>query len=68
MLSKVAPMLPLIQSKEVGSEFVGYLLKKSEGKIRKFWQRRKCSIKDGVMYISHSDVSFYYFTFLLFFF
>jgi len=30
MLSKVAPMLPLIQSKEVGSEFVGYLLKKSE--------------------------------------
>lgn len=55
-LTKAAPMLPFIQSQEVGSEFVGYLLKKSEGMIKKIWQKRKCSIKDGVMSISHSDV------------
>ena len=51
--------MPFVNSKEVGSEFVGYLLKKSEGKIKKIWQKRKCSIKDGIMSISHSDVSWF---------
>ncbi|XP_067937067.1 arf-GAP with SH3 domain, ANK repeat and PH domain-containing protein 2-like [Watersipora subatra] len=55
VLTKAAPLMPFIQSKEVGSEFVGYLMKKSEGMIKKVWQKRKCSIKDGVMSISHSD-------------
>jgi len=32
-------------------------LKKSEGMLKKMWQKRKCSIKDGIMGISHSDVS-----------
>lgn len=35
----------------------GYLLKKSEGRIKKVWQKRKCTIKDGLMFISHSDES-----------
>ena len=56
---QVSPRMPFVNSKEVGSEFVGYLLKKSEGKIKKIWQKRKCSIKDGIMSISHSDVSWF---------
>lgn len=35
---------------------VGNLLKKSDGKVRKVWQKRKCEIRDGFLYISHSDV------------
>ncbi|XP_060068133.1 arfGAP with SH3 domain, ANK repeat and PH domain-containing protein-like [Ylistrum balloti] len=35
----------------------GYLLKKSEGRIKKVWQKRKCIITDGLMFISHSDES-----------
>ena len=56
---QVSPRMPFVNSKEVGSEFVGYLLKKSEGKIKKIWQKRKCSIKDGIMSSSHSDVSWF---------
>ena len=39
-----------------GSQKTGYLLKKSEGKVRKVWQKRKCTIHDGIMLVSHSDV------------
>lgn len=39
-----------------GSQKTGYLLKKSDGKVRKVWQRRKCIIHDGIMLVSHSDV------------
>ncbi len=39
-----------------GYEKRGALLKKSEG-VRKVWQKRKCSIKDGYLSISHQDVS-----------
>uniref|UniRef100_A0A4W6CK04 ArfGAP with SH3 domain, ankyrin repeat and PH domain 1a n=1 Tax=Lates calcarifer TaxID=8187 RepID=A0A4W6CK04_LATCA len=42
-------------NKEFGSEKKGYLLKKSDG-LRKVWQRRKCSVKSGVLTISHSFV------------
>ncbi|XP_070395394.1 arfGAP with SH3 domain, ANK repeat and PH domain-containing protein isoform X4 [Dermacentor albipictus] len=34
---------------------IGYLLKKSDGKMRRVWQKRKCEVRDGYLYISHSD-------------
>ncbi|CAL1279946.1 unnamed protein product [Larinioides sclopetarius] len=34
---------------------IGNLLKKSDGKVRKVWQKRRCEIRDGFLYISHSD-------------
>ncbi|XP_062849937.1 arf-GAP with SH3 domain, ANK repeat and PH domain-containing protein 1a [Trichomycterus rosablanca] len=40
-------------NKEFGSEKKGYLMKKSVG-IRKVWQRRKCSVKGGILTISHA--------------
>uniref|UniRef100_A0A8C9U0I8 ArfGAP with SH3 domain, ankyrin repeat and PH domain 1a n=1 Tax=Scleropages formosus TaxID=113540 RepID=A0A8C9U0I8_SCLFO len=40
-------------NKEYGSEKKGYLLKKSDG-LRKVWQRRKCSVKGGILTISHA--------------
>ncbi|KAM9349484.1 arf-GAP with SH3 domain, ANK repeat and PH domain-containing protein 1a [Symphorus nematophorus] len=40
-------------NKEFGSEKRGNLLKKSDG-LRKVWQRRKCSVKNGVLTISHA--------------
>lgn len=34
----------------------GYLLKKSEGKMRvKAWRKRRCEISDGFLFIYHSD-------------
>ncbi|KAL4217594.1 Arf-GAP with SH3 domain [Mactra antiquata] len=42
-------------NKNHGSYKEGYLLKKSEGMLKKVWQKRKCCIKDGSMSISHSD-------------
>lgn len=34
----------------------GYLLKKSEGKMRvKAWRKRRCEVADGSLYIYHSD-------------
>ncbi|XP_029930679.1 arf-GAP with SH3 domain, ANK repeat and PH domain-containing protein 1a [Myripristis murdjan] len=40
-------------NKEFGCEKKGYLLKKSDG-LRKVWQRRKCSVKSGILTISHA--------------
>ncbi|XP_077207609.1 arf-GAP with SH3 domain, ANK repeat and PH domain-containing protein 1 isoform X2 [Paroedura picta] len=40
-------------NKEYGTEKKGYLLKKSDG-IRKVWQRRQCTVKNGIMTISHA--------------
>ncbi|ESO83203.1 hypothetical protein LOTGIDRAFT_179801 [Lottia gigantea] len=40
-----------------GSEKNGYLLKKSEGRMRRVWQKRKCGINNGIMSISHQDES-----------
>ncbi|XP_078542875.1 arf-GAP with SH3 domain, ANK repeat and PH domain-containing protein 1 isoform X1 [Lissotriton helveticus] len=40
-------------NKEYGSEKKGFLLKKSDG-LRKVWQRRKCTVKNGILTISHA--------------
>ncbi|KAK6167781.1 hypothetical protein SNE40_021731 [Patella caerulea] len=42
-------------NKAHGSEKNGYLLKKSEGRMRRVWQKRKCGINNGIMSISHQD-------------
>ncbi|XP_075197680.1 arf-GAP with SH3 domain, ANK repeat and PH domain-containing protein 2 [Anomaloglossus baeobatrachus] len=39
-------------NKEHGTERNGYLYKKSDG-IRKVWQKRKCSVKNGFLTIAH---------------
>lgn len=45
-------------NKQFGFNKLGYLLKKSEGKMRvKMWQKRKCEVKDGFIFIWHSDES-----------
>lgn len=45
-------------NKHYGYSKAGYLLKKSEGKMRvKVWQKRKCEVRDGFLYIYHSDES-----------
>uniref|UniRef100_A0A3P9KFL5 ArfGAP with SH3 domain, ankyrin repeat and PH domain 1b n=1 Tax=Oryzias latipes TaxID=8090 RepID=A0A3P9KFL5_ORYLA len=38
-------------NKEFGCEKKGYLMKKSDGKV---WQRRQCSVKGGILTISHA--------------
>ncbi|XP_069776610.1 arf-GAP with SH3 domain, ANK repeat and PH domain-containing protein 1-like isoform X6 [Narcine bancroftii] len=43
-------------NKEYGSEKKGYLLKKSDG-LRKVWQRRKCTVKNGYLTISHATTN-----------
>ncbi|XP_063063122.1 arf-GAP with SH3 domain, ANK repeat and PH domain-containing protein 1 isoform X2 [Engraulis encrasicolus] len=40
-------------NKEFGSEKKGHLMKKSDG-LRKVWQRRQCSVKGGMLTISHA--------------
>lgn len=40
-----------------GFEKEGNLLKKSEGRMKRIWQKRKCRIVNGIMSIGHSDVS-----------
>lgn len=43
-------------NKNYGFSKAGHLLKKSEGKMRvKVWQKRKCEVRDGFLYIYHSD-------------
>ncbi|UXI21512.1 hypothetical protein NH340_JMT07455 [Sarcoptes scabiei] len=45
-------------NKHYGCYKSGYLLKKSESKMRvKVWQKRKCEVKDGFLHIWHSDES-----------
>ncbi|XP_072417521.1 arf-GAP with SH3 domain, ANK repeat and PH domain-containing protein 2a [Chiloscyllium punctatum] len=43
-------------NKEHGTEKCGYLYKKSDG-IRKVWQKRKCTVKNGYLTISHGTVN-----------
>ncbi|XP_029451693.1 arf-GAP with SH3 domain, ANK repeat and PH domain-containing protein 2 isoform X3 [Rhinatrema bivittatum] len=43
-------------NKEHGTERSGNLYKKSDG-IRKVWQKRKCSVKNGFLTISHGTVN-----------
>ncbi|XP_021956640.1 arfGAP with SH3 domain, ANK repeat and PH domain-containing protein isoform X2 [Folsomia candida] len=42
-------------NKSVGVTKVGYLNKKSEGKMRRVWQKRKCAVQDGFLQIFHGD-------------
>ncbi|XP_039255228.1 arf-GAP with SH3 domain, ANK repeat and PH domain-containing protein 2-like isoform X2 [Styela clava] len=42
--------------KEFGNEKVGYLMKRSEG-LRKAWQKRKCTVSDGYLTISHNNAN-----------
>merc|ERR1719323_390128 len=35
----------------------GYLSKRSEGRLRNVWQRRKCEVRDGFLRIHHGDES-----------
>uniref|UniRef100_A0A8C8FML9 SH3 domain-containing protein n=1 Tax=Oncorhynchus tshawytscha TaxID=74940 RepID=A0A8C8FML9_ONCTS len=43
-------------NKEHGTERCGNLYKKSDG-IRKVWQKRKCSVKNGYLTISHGTLA-----------
>ncbi|KAB0359713.1 hypothetical protein FD754_003869 [Muntiacus muntjak] len=43
-------------NKEHGTERTGNLYKKSDG-IRKVWQKRKCSVKNGFLTISHGTAN-----------
>jgi len=45
-------------NKEHGFEKSGYMLKRSEGRMRRVWQRRRCVVREGMLSIGHSDVSF----------
>lgn len=43
-------------NKQHGSSRSGFLLKKSEGKVRKVWQKRRCEVRgDGFLSIYHAD-------------
>lgn len=43
-------------NKQHGSNRTGFLLKKSEGKVRKVWQKRRCEVRaDGFLSIYHAD-------------
>ncbi|KAG8226409.1 hypothetical protein J437_LFUL012505 [Ladona fulva] len=43
--------------KQAGTTRVGYLMKKSEGKMRKVWQKRKCQVSEGFLDVCHGDES-----------
>ncbi|XP_074541573.1 arf-GAP with SH3 domain, ANK repeat and PH domain-containing protein 2b isoform X2 [Halichoeres trimaculatus] len=43
-------------NKAHGTERSGFLFKKSEG-LRKVWQKRKCSVKNGFLLISHGTAN-----------
>ncbi|XP_069053344.1 arf-GAP with SH3 domain, ANK repeat and PH domain-containing protein 2a isoform X2 [Lepisosteus oculatus] len=43
-------------NKEHGTERSGYLYKKSDG-LRKVWQKRKCTVKNGYLTISHGTAN-----------
>ncbi|XP_052122885.1 arfGAP with SH3 domain, ANK repeat and PH domain-containing protein isoform X3 [Frankliniella occidentalis] len=44
--------------KQAGNTRTGHLLKKSEGKMRRVWQKRKCSVQaEGFLDICHADES-----------
>ncbi|XP_013401503.1 arf-GAP with SH3 domain, ANK repeat and PH domain-containing protein 2-like, partial [Lingula anatina] len=47
----------ILGNKTLGTEKKGHLLKKSEGRMRKVWQRRRVAIQSGIMSVSHSDES-----------
>ena len=40
---------------KAGHRKQGYLMKRSEGRLRNVWQRRRCEVRDGFLKISHAD-------------
>jgi len=47
---------PLKGDKDAGVSRSGHLLKKSEGKMRRVWQKRKCWVQpEGFLDIFHAD-------------
>ena len=38
-----------------GNQKSGYLNKRSEGRIRNTWQRRRCQVQEGYLQIFHAD-------------
>ncbi|KAG8183532.1 hypothetical protein JTE90_003879 [Oedothorax gibbosus] len=52
--SGYTPHQPTV-NENFGYTKIGNLLKKSDGKVRKVWQKRRCEIRDGFLLISHSD-------------
>ena len=51
---------PLHQAKgdaSAGNCKSGYLSKRSEGRLRNVWQRRRCQVRDGYLDIYHADES-----------
>jgi Arf-GAP/SH3 domain/ANK repeat/PH domain-containing protein len=42
---------------KAGHRKSGYLQKRSEGRLRNVWQRRKCEVRDGFLRIRHADES-----------
>ena len=42
---------------KAGHRKSGYILKRSEGRLRNVWQRRRCEVRDGFLRISHADES-----------
>lgn len=40
-----------------GNQKTGVLLKRSEGRIRNTWQKRRCQVHDGFLKIFHADES-----------
>uniref|UniRef100_A0A158QAB9 Arf-GAP domain-containing protein n=1 Tax=Enterobius vermicularis TaxID=51028 RepID=A0A158QAB9_ENTVE len=47
------------------SSLTGFLYKKSNKKLHKQWQKRRCKVQDGCFWLSHSDVRFRLFVFFL---
>ena len=41
----------------LGSRKSGYLNKRSEGRLRNVWQKRKCQVREGYLEIYHADES-----------
>jgi len=42
---------------KAGHRKSGYLLKRSEGRLRNVWQKRRCEVRDGFLKICHADES-----------
>ena len=42
---------------KAGHRKCGYLLKRSEGRLKNVWQRRRCEVRDGFLKIHHADES-----------
>ena len=40
-----------------GNRKSGFLNKRSEGRLRNVWQRRKCEVREGLLNICHADES-----------